>query len=80
MLLLFTKHVHVYCIIYSWRPLLSTGVGSQTRVIFLFANNVGIANMSNIFVANNEHANTVVKCLYMSLNDSEFVLKLNYDL
>ena len=36
--------------------------------------------MSNIFVANNEHANTVVKCLYMSLNDSEFVLKLNYDL
>ena len=32
--------------------------------------------MSNIFVANNEHVNTVVKCLY-SLNDSEFVLKLN---
>ena len=41
------------------------------------ANNVGITNMSNIFIANNEHVNTVVKCLYMSLNDSEFVLKLN---
>ena len=37
----------------------------------------GIANMSNIFIANNEHVNTVVKCLYTSLNDSEFVLKLN---
>ena len=55
-----------------------SGIANMSNIFI--ANNVGIANMSNIFVANNEHVNTVVKCLYMSLNDSEFVLKLNYDL